>query len=170
MELAEPLPTAHSPHCIVHICIWFTFPRFDPGHTGQHMLHARSHPSTGDVGGQTLSRINWRTHVGHTLTIRLSRGTIRICAWHKDRQPDWEWRSVGGFMEEEVTELKMVHRGGRCVQRLRRVELPRTFGEVGGGMRGQWQEEDGFSREQMDQVCNTTSPRWIPLHPTRRLC
>lgn len=52
-------------------------------------------------------------------------------------------------MDEEVTELKVMHRGGRCVQRLRRVELPRTFGEVGGGMRGQWQEEDGFSREQM---------------------
>lgn len=53
-------------------------------------------------------------------------------------------------MEEEVTESKMMHRGGQCVQRLEKAELPTAFagieGEVCGKMRGQWQEDRGWRR------------------------
>lgn len=61
-------------------------------------------------------------------------------------------------MEEEVTESKMMHRGGQCVQRLGKAELPTAFagieGEVCGKMRGQWQEDRGW-RKQMGPVGNT---------------
>lgn len=69
-------------------------------------------------------------------------------------------------MEEEVTESKMMHRGGQCVQRLGKVELPTTFAEIEsevcGKMRGQWQRADGPGQR------HYPSPCWIPLHPTQK--
>lgn len=75
-------------------------------------------------------------------------------------------------MEEEVTESKMMHRGGQCVQRLGKAELLTAFagieGEVCGKMRGQWQEDRGWRRADGPGRQHPPSPCWTVLHPTQK--
>lgn len=75
LELAQPFACPAPP-----LSMFYCAPLLDSAHTSWHTLHARPRPSTGNV------EIYWRTYVDHKLTIRVSHGTVRIYAGHRDSQ------------------------------------------------------------------------------------